>query len=160
LKTVVYLSLGSNLGDRPANLQAAVERLQPRRSSAIYETSPVDYPEQPFFLNQVIEAETDLTPLQYLSRTQEIERELGRVRNIPKGPRTIDIDILLFDTRLIQTARLEVPHPRLQERRFVLVPLADLAPDLRHPVTRLTVMEMLKALPEGDLVQRWKPLPK
>jgi 2-amino-4-hydroxy-6-hydroxymethyldihydropteridine diphosphokinase len=156
----VYLSLGSNLGDRHANLQAAVERLQPRRASPVYETSPVDYPEQPFFLNQVVEAETDLTPLQYLSRTQEIERDLGRVRNIPRGPRTIDIDILLFDTRLIQTARLEVPHPRLQERRFVLVPLADLAPDLRHPVTRLTVKEMLNALPEGDLVQRWKPLPR
>jgi 2-amino-4-hydroxy-6-hydroxymethyldihydropteridine diphosphokinase len=120
----------------------------------------VDSLDQPFFLNQVLEAETDLTPLQYLSRTQEIERDLGRVRTTPKGPRTIDIDILLFDTRLIQTARLEVPHPRLHERRFVLVPLADLVPDLRHPVTRRTVSEMLAALPEGDLVQPWKPLPK
>ena len=160
MKTVVYLSLGSNLGDREGNLRAAAERLEPRRVSPVYETSPVDSLDQPFFLNQVVEVETDLTPLQYLSRTQEIERELGRVRGVPKGPRTIDIDILLFDTRLIQTARLEVPHPRLHERRFVLVPLADLAPDLRHPITRRTVQEMLKALREGDLVQRWKPLRK
>ena len=160
MKTVIYLSLGSNLGDREANLRAAVAKLEPLRVSPIYETSPVDSLDQPFFLNQAVEAETDLTPLQYLSKTQEIERELGRVRTTPKGPRTIDIDILIFDTRLIQTARLEVPHPRLHERRFVLVPLADLAPDLRHPVTRRTVREMLSVLPQGDLVQRWKPLPK
>jgi 2-amino-4-hydroxy-6-hydroxymethyldihydropteridine diphosphokinase len=160
LKTVVYLSLGSNLGDREANLKAAAERLQPLRLSPVYETSPVDSPDQPFFLNQVIETETDLTPLQYLSRTQEIERDLGRVRTTPKGPRTIDIDILIFDTRLIQTARLEVPHPRLHERRFVLVPLADLAPELCHPVSRRTVREMLAVLAQGDLVQPWKPLAK
>jgi 2-amino-4-hydroxy-6-hydroxymethyldihydropteridine diphosphokinase len=157
---VIYLSLGYTLGDREANRRAAAERLTPRRASPIYETSPVDSLDQPFFLNQVVETESDLTPLQYLSRTQEIERELGRVRSTPKGPRTIDIDILIFDARLIQTARLEVPHPRLHERRFVLVPLADLEPDLCHPVTRRTVKEMLGALPEGDLVQRWKPLPK
>jgi 2-amino-4-hydroxy-6-hydroxymethyldihydropteridine diphosphokinase len=95
-----------------------------------------------------------------LSRTQAIERDLGRLRGIPKGPRAIDIDILMFDTRLVQTARLEVPHPRMHERRFVLTPFADLAPDLVHPVTGRTVREMLDALTDGDLVQPWKPLPR
>ena len=157
MKTV-YLSLGSNLGDREANLRAALERLEPRRVSPIYETSPVDFTAQPFFLNMVVEAETDLMPQQYLAKTQRIERELGRVRGVPaKGPRSIDIDILMFDTRLIHSVNLEVPHPRLHERRFVLVPLADLAPDLRHPVTGRSVREMLNALPEADLVQPWKP---
>jgi 2-amino-4-hydroxy-6-hydroxymethyldihydropteridine diphosphokinase len=158
--TTVYLSLGSNLGDREATLRAAMGRLDVRRASPIYETAPVDFAAQPFFLNMVVETATDLTPLQYLARTQAIERELGRVRGIPKGPRAIDIDILMFDTRLVQNASLEVPHPRMHERRFVLVPFADLAPDLRHPVTGRTIREMLDALPEGDLVQRWNPLPR
>jgi 2-amino-4-hydroxy-6-hydroxymethyldihydropteridine diphosphokinase len=158
--TTVYLSLGSNLGDREATLRAAVERLDVCRASPIYETSPVDFTAQPFFLNMVLETATDLTPLQYLARTQAVERELGRVRGIPKGPRAIDIDILMFDMRLIHNARLEVPHPRMHERRFVLVPFADLAPDLRHPVTGRTIREMLDALPEGDLVQPWTPLPR
>jgi 2-amino-4-hydroxy-6-hydroxymethyldihydropteridine diphosphokinase len=158
--TTVYLSLGSNLGDREGSLRAAVERLDVRHASPIYETSPVDFTEQPFFLNMVVETATELTPLQYLARTQAIEREFGRVRGIPKGPRVIDIDILMFGTRLVQTSRLEVPHPRMHERRFVLTPFADLAPDLRHPVTGQTIREMLDALPEGDLVQRWSPLPK
>ena len=159
MKTV-YLGLGSNLGDREGNLRAAIERLEPLRVSPIYETEPVDFTRQPFFLNVVVETETDLMPMQYLALTQRIERELGRVRIIPKGPRTIDIDILMFDTRLIHTARLEVPHPRLHERRFVLAPFADLAPDLRHPVTGHTIRQMLNALPEKELVQPWKPLPK
>lgn len=159
MKTV-YLSLGSNLGDREASLRAAVERLDVRRASPIYETSPVDFTAQPFFLNMVVETATDLTPLQYLARTQAIERDLGRVRGIPKGPRAIDIDILMFDTRLVQSQRLEVPHPRLHERRFVLTPFADLAPDLVHPITGRTIRQMLDALPDGDLVQPWKPLPR
>jgi 2-amino-4-hydroxy-6-hydroxymethyldihydropteridine diphosphokinase len=154
----IYLSLGSNLGDREANLRVALERLGVLRVSPIYETEPVDYTAQPFFLNLVAEAETDLTPLQYLSKTQRIEQELGRLRGIPKGPRAIDIDILLFDTRLIHTQRLEIPHPRMHERRFVLVPFADLAPEVRHPVSRQTIREMRDALPEHEMVQPWKPL--
>jgi 2-amino-4-hydroxy-6-hydroxymethyldihydropteridine diphosphokinase len=154
LKTV-YFSLGSNLGDREANLSAALERLQIKRVSPIYETEPVDYTTQPFFLNVVAEAETELMPMQLLARTQRIERELGRVRGIPKGPRAIDIDILLYGNSVIRTARLEVPHPRFHERRFVLVPFADLAPDLRHPVTHRTIREMLASLPENVVVRRW-----
>ena len=146
MKTV-YLSLGSNIGDREANLRAAVERLGVARQSPIYETEPVDYVHQRWFLNLVVELETELFPRQLLARTQKIERELGRVRGIPKGPRTIDIDILLYGSAIVKTPALEIPHPRMAARRFVLAPLADLAPELRHPVTRLSIREMLAAAP-------------
>jgi len=148
----IYLSLGSNLGDREANLRGAVERLAGRdvrvlRTSRIYETEPVDYRDQAWFLNQVVEAETALFPLQFLTRTARLERDLGRKRTVPKGPRTIDIDILFYASAVIETPKLEIPHPRIAERRFVLVPLAELAPDLRHPVTNRTVRQMLESAP-------------
>ena len=148
----IYLSLGSNLGDRDANLRAAIERLatpglRVLRVSPVYETEPVENTNQSWFYNLVVEAETTLFPLQLLARAQKIERVLGRVRTVPKGPRTIDIDILLYGTAVMSGGRLEVPHPRMADRRFVLVPLHDLAPDLRHPVTRATVTEMLRAAP-------------
>lgn len=151
MKTI-YLSLGSNLGDRHANLRAAIERLgapdlQVMRVSPTYETEPMENANQGWFLNLVVEAETKLFPLQLLARTEKIERALGRVRTVPKGPRTIDIDILLYGTAVMHTGKLEIPHPRLAERRFVLAPLHDLAPELRHPVTRATVAEMLRAAP-------------
>jgi 2-amino-4-hydroxy-6-hydroxymethyldihydropteridine diphosphokinase len=146
-KTGVYLALGSNVGDRERNLRAAIELLPVLRISPIYETEPVDYTEQPWFLNLVVEAETDLSPFDLLATTSRIEQELGRVRDIPKGPRTIDIDILLFGDQIVNTPDLQIPHPRMAERRFVLAPLADLAPDLRHPATRQTVREMLAAAP-------------
>ncbi|HXS96847.1 MAG TPA: 2-amino-4-hydroxy-6-hydroxymethyldihydropteridine diphosphokinase [Candidatus Limnocylindrales bacterium] len=148
----VYLSLGSNLGDRQANLQAAIDRfpaagIQLLRVSPVYETEPVDYLDQPSFLNLVVEVETELAPCDLLSQTTAIEKELGRVRNIPKGPRTIDIDILFYDEAVIETPTLTIPHPRLAERRFVLVPLNDLEPNLRHPVTKQTVQELLSIAP-------------
>jgi 2-amino-4-hydroxy-6-hydroxymethyldihydropteridine diphosphokinase len=148
----VYLSLGSNLGDRAENLQNAIERLAApglsvMRVSPIYETEPMDYANQNWFLNVVIEAETTFFPMQLLTRTSKIERSLGRVRTIANGPRTIDIDILLYGTVVMHSTRLEIPHPRMTERRFVLAPLADLAPGLRHPVTHRTVREMLGAAP-------------
>jgi 2-amino-4-hydroxy-6-hydroxymethyldihydropteridine diphosphokinase len=150
MKTV-YLSLGSNLGDRAANLQAALERLSALMSdlrvSPVYETEPVDYAAQGWFLNLVVEARTELFPKLLLARTGKIERELGRMRIVPKGPRTIDIDILLYGDATVSSPELEIPHPRLADRRFVLAPLADLAPALRHPVTRRTVREMLEAAP-------------
>ena len=144
----VYLSLGSNLGDRQANMQAAIDRfpaagIQLRRVSPVYETEPVDYLDQPSFLNLVVEVETELAPSDLLSQTTAIEKELGRVRNVPKGPRTIDIDILFYDEAVIETPTLTIPHPRVAERRFVLVPLNDLEPNLRHPVTKQTVQELL-----------------
>jgi 2-amino-4-hydroxy-6-hydroxymethyldihydropteridine diphosphokinase len=142
---LVYLGLGSNLGDRRANLEAAIEKLalDVKRRSSIYETEPRDFRNQPWFLNQVVEAETDLFPRQLLSHIQKVERDLGRKRTVAKGPRTIDIDILLYGNGVIKTSDLEIPHPRLAERRFVLEPLAELAPDLRHPVTNQSVRELL-----------------
>ena len=148
----IYLSLGSNIGDRETNLRKAVERLESLdvhvlRASRIYETEPVDYVDQAWFLNQVVEAETALFPMQLLTRTARVERELGRTRTVPKGPRTLDIDILFYGDAVVRTARLELPHPRIAQRRFVLAPLAELAPDLRHPVTRLSVRQMLESAP-------------
>jgi 2-amino-4-hydroxy-6-hydroxymethyldihydropteridine diphosphokinase len=147
-----YLGLGSNVGDREEHLRAAIERLRAvmsvLRISPVYETDPVEFTEQRRFLNLVVEAETELFPMQLLTRTARVERELGRVRAIANGPRTIDIDILLYGKAIVRSGRLEIPHPRMAERRFVLAPLADLAPELRHPVSRRTVREMLNAAPE------------
>jgi len=145
---IVYLSLGSNVGDRETHLARARERLNADglrllRASAIYETEPRDFPDQPWFLNQVVEIESGLFPKQLLERTQKIERALGRIPTHPKGPRTIDIDILLYGDTILSTPGLEIPHARLPDRRFVLEPLAELAPDLRHPRTGSTVSEML-----------------
>lgn len=149
---LAYLSLGSNVGDREANLRAAVDRLtgpgvRVLRTSPVYETEPVDYTAQRWFLNLAVEAQTSLFPLQLLARVQKIERALGRVRAIPKGPRVIDIDILLYGASVVHTGKLDIPHPRMAERRFVLAPLHDLAPALRHPVTRATLAQMLQAAP-------------
>jgi len=144
----IYLSLGSNIGDREANLHMAIALLDGvLRVSPIYETAPVDYLQQAWFLNLAVEAETELFPRQLLTRIQKIERELGRVRTIANGPRTLDIDILLYGNSIIDTPALQVPHPRMAERRFVLAPLADLAPELRHPVARKTIREMLAEAP-------------
>jgi 2-amino-4-hydroxy-6-hydroxymethyldihydropteridine diphosphokinase len=152
----IYLALGSNLGDREGNLRAAIGSLSAagisvRRESPIYETEPVGYTGQRWFLNMVLEAVTALFPMQLLNRTGKIERALGRVRTVPNGPRTIDIDILLYANAAIHTPRLEIPHPRMHERRFVLAPLADLAPDLRHPTRGRTVRQLLESAPPQKL---------
>jgi 2-amino-4-hydroxy-6-hydroxymethyldihydropteridine diphosphokinase len=140
------------MGDREGNLRQAVERLalhgvRVLRQSRIYETEPVDFKDQAWFLNQVVEAETALFPMQLLASVGRVERELGRVRSRPKGPRTIDIDILFYGAATVATAQLQIPHPRMAERRFVLAPLAELAPDLRHPVTHRSVRQMLESAP-------------
>ena len=157
MKTV-YLSLGSNIGDREGHLRQAIEQLNAAgvrvlRVSPVYETEPVGVTGQDWFLNLVVEAGTDLFPLQLLARTMRIERDLGRLRTTPKGPRTIDIDILLYGSSRVKTSELEIPHPRMAERRFVLAPLADLAPDLRHPATGKSVREMLDAV-SGQAARR------
>ena len=144
----IYLGLGSNLGDRAENLRRARELLAAAgvailRESSVYETEPQDLAHQPWFLNQVVEAQTALFPMQLLSRVLRIERDLGRRRVIAKGPRTLDIDILLYHRFVIDTPTLIVPHPRMLDRRFVLAPMAELAPALRHPVTRQTMRELL-----------------
>ena len=131
-----FLGLGTNLGDRLANLQLAVEQLAATpgirfvRSSRIYETAPVG-PPQPDFLNAVVEVDTDLEPHDLLAAGAAVERELHRVRDVHWGPRTIDVDLLVFDERTIDTPDLVVPHPRMHERAFVLIPLAEIAPDAR-----------------------------
>jgi 2-amino-4-hydroxy-6-hydroxymethyldihydropteridine diphosphokinase len=145
---IVYLSLGSNVGNREEMLRAALRLLASpglhvARVSPVYETEPQDFKNQPWFLNLVAEVQTTLFPMQLLTRVQKIERELGRKRTVNKGPRSIDIDILLYGESVIDSQDLVVPHPRMTERRFVLQPLADLAPDLRHPVLRRSVRELL-----------------
>ncbi len=147
----VYLSLGSNLGDRAEHLRAALaalpsDRLIVVRVSSVYETAPVDKLDQPDFLNVAAEIQTTLFPMQLLSRTQRIERALGRRRFVEKGPRTVDIDILLYGDSVIRSPQLVVPHPRMHLRRFVLEPMAELAPDLRHPVLRRTMSELRAAV--------------
>lgn len=159
MKKLVYLSLGSNVGDRRANLDSAIERLgelgKVKAVSSFYETDPVEYTSQPDFLNCAVELETEKMPKQFLAATHAIEQSLGRRRAGPvtgpriKGPRTIDIDILIFGRAVVNTAELTIPHPAMHERRFVLEPLAEIAPELRHPVTKKTVREMLHALPAG-----------
>ncbi len=149
MKTV-YLGLGSNVGEREEMLQAAIDRLHSpelriKRVSSVYETEPQGRRNQRWFLNLVAEAETDLFPRQLLGRIAKIERQLGRRRMLANGPRTIDIDILFFGGFTVETRDLTVPHPRLAERRFVLAPMVELAPDLRDPVTRRTMRELLPA---------------
>ena len=154
----VYLSLGSNVGDREHMLREALRLIEApdvhvKRISSVYETEPQDLQAQSWFLNLVAEIGTDLFPMQLLARTQKIERQLGRKRGLPKGPRTIDIDILLLGSSVIDLPELVVPHPRMAARRFVLEPLAELAPGLRHPVLRRTVKDLLSGT-LGQAVRR------
>lgn len=148
---IAYLSLGSNVGDRDRLLARTLERLASDdirvvRISSVYETEPRDVPDQPWFLNQVVEIETSLFPKQLLARLQKIEIGMGRVRMEARGPRTVDIDILFYGDAIVSTPGLEIPHPRVADRRFVLEPLAELVPEFRHPRTRQTVREMLAAV--------------
>ena len=154
----VYLSLGSNVGNREANLRTAIERLQDIGTvtalSAFYETEPVEFTAQPWFLNCAVLLETEKMPRQLLKALLDVERELGRRRTQNKGPRTLDIDILLFAGSVVEVKGLTIPHPALHQRRFVLEPLAEIAPDVRHPVFKKTIQELLDELPAGQVVRR------
>src|SRR5258708_29752341 len=135
---IVYLSLGANLGDREANLHAAIAaledaRVRVRRVSSLYETEPVDFLEQPWFLNCAVEGETELKPRELLRALREVEAKMGSKKLVAKGPRLIDMDILLYGEETIDTPELQVPHPRMQLRRVLLVPLAGVAPQVQHP---------------------------
>ena len=158
----VYLSLGSNLGHLEENLERALallenEKIQVVERSSIYETEPRDVPDQPWFLNMAVTCETRCFPLQLLTAVRNVERQMGRVRRIRRGPRVIDIDILLFGNAVIDTPRLTVPHPRMLERRFVLEPLLEIAPDLVHPVTRRPLRDYLNGVKAQKLRLR-RPL--
>lgn len=142
----IYLALGTNLGDRQQNLATALRLLEAQvqgvHSSPIYETAPWGYLEQDNFLNIVARGQTRLTPPQLFNLVKSIENEMGRVKIIKDGPRLIDIDILFYDNQLYNSPTLEIPHPRMRGRSFVLVPLADLAPDFIHPVYHLTIRQL------------------
>ena len=159
MKHKVYLSLGSNLGDRAKNLREAIAALPKAgidvtRISSVYETEPVDYLDQPWFVNMAAEAETELAPAALLQALRGIETQMGSRKLIAKGPRLIDMDILLCGDKVIDTPELQVPHPRMHLRRFVLEPLAEIAPNLRHPVLGLNVAEVLAQTPDKSVVRK------
>ena len=157
MRKTVYLSLGSNIGDRAANLRTAIEKLgelgEIEAVSSFYETEPVEYAAQPWFLNCAVALITEHLPRQLMAAVLRIEQDLGRRRVLPKGPRLIDIDILLFGNSVIDGPQLTVPHPAMHERRFVLEPLTEIAPGVRHPVFHRTVRELRDALPPGGAVK-------
>jgi 2-amino-4-hydroxy-6-hydroxymethyldihydropteridine diphosphokinase len=157
----VYLSLGSNRGDRVANLRRAVVELgsvgvKVERISSFYKTEPVDFGPQAWFLNCAVEASTELMPMRLLTAVKSVERAMGRRPGVNKGPRLIDIDILLYENVVVRSAALNIPHERMNERRFVLVPLRELAPAARHPVSRRTVEEILQDSRDRSQVTRYK----
>jgi len=154
----VYLGLGSNLGDRQANLERAVEllgeRLRMVKMSSVYETEPVGYKDQPLFLNAVCRVQTDIGPLQLLSLVKGIEASMGRVPNFSDGPRLIDIDIILYGDMVMMDPELSIPHPRMAQRAFVLIPLAEIAPGLVHPFSGESVEEMVANVDGIDGVKK------
>ena len=157
----VYLSLGANIGERAENIARAIEALGARgvratRRSSLYETEPVEMASQGWFLNCVVEAETDLAPEALMRALLEIERSLGRERRVLHGDRPIDIDILLYGASVVRTKEVEIPHPRMAERRFVLAPFAEVAPEAEHPVLKKTIAELLAATPDRSKVWIYK----
>ncbi len=159
-KVTAYLGLGSNMGNRQDNLERALDflsqRLRIEKVSSIYDTEPVGDVNQPRFLNLVCQVYTSLTPMALLTLGKGIESKLGRVSGKSNAPRPIDIDVLFYDEQIIETPELVIPHPRLTERAFVLIPLAQIAPDLVHPVSGKTVRELLEGLTEVQGVFEWE----
>lgn len=158
MEKLVYLSLGSNVGDRAANLRAAIDRIAALgkviSTSSFYETEPVEVSGHPWYLNCAVALRTEKMPKQLIGALLGIEQEMGRRRSQEKTPRKIDIDILLFGNSVIDSKELTVPHPEMHRRRFVLEPLNEIAPDLRHPVFKRTIRELRDALPAGQAVKK------
>jgi len=160
MPNLAYLSLGSNVGEREAHLRDAIARLQSQGRvtavSSLYETEPVEFTKQAWFLNCAAVLETTEAPEQLIAGILTIEREMGRRRTQKKGPRIIDIDILLFGDTIIDSPDLTIPHPAMHQRRFVLEPLAEIAPEVRHPKLKKTIRELRDALPTGQTVRCFK----
>ena len=155
----VYLALGSNIGDREQNLQEALRLVRKSgvavsKVSSVYETEPVDYLDQPWFLNAVLEARTDLPVMLLLATLRSVESQMGSKKAFAKGPRLIDLDILVYGNATIDTPELQVPHPRMLQRNFVLIPLAEIAPTLRHPSWSATVAELLSQSSDSSRVRK------
>jgi 2-amino-4-hydroxy-6-hydroxymethyldihydropteridine diphosphokinase len=168
MPNLFYLSLGSNVGDREGQLREAQSRLgavgRVVAMSSVYETEPVEFTQQPWFLNCALALETSKTPQELMAAILRIEEEMGRRRVQKKGPRSIDIDILLFDGTVVESTGLDstdltIPHPALHQRRFVLEPLAEIAPEVLHPVLKKTIRDLLDALPPGQVVRKLEPEP-
>jgi 2-amino-4-hydroxy-6-hydroxymethyldihydropteridine diphosphokinase len=159
---LAYLSLGSNLGDREQQIRDAMRRLEAAGRlisvSSFYETEPVELTHQPWFLNCAAALETNHAPHELMAQLLTIEEKMGRQRIQKKGPRSIDLDILLFGNQVIDSPSLTIPHPAMQQRRFVLEPLAEIAPEARHPILGKTVRELLNALPPGQVVRKVQTL--
>jgi 2-amino-4-hydroxy-6-hydroxymethyldihydropteridine diphosphokinase len=156
---IVFLSLGSNVGDREKNLRAAIAALPKlgvriKKVSSIYETEPVDLLEQPWFLNCVVEGETTVPAAALLKKLRELERQMGSKKLVPRGPRLIDLDILVYGRQTIDTQELQVPHPRMHLRRFVLAPLAEIAPGLKHPSWSGTAAQLLATSEDKSAVKK------
>jgi len=156
---IVFLSLGSNVGDREKNLRAAIAALpelgvQIKKVSSIYETEPVDLLEQPWFLNCVVEGETTVQPAELLAKLRAVEKRMGSKKLVARGPRLIDLDILVYGGQTIDSPELQVPHPRMHLRRFVLAPLAEIAPDLKHPSWSGTAAQLLATSDDKSAVKK------
>ncbi|MEK6221105.1 MAG: 2-amino-4-hydroxy-6-hydroxymethyldihydropteridine diphosphokinase [Chloroflexota bacterium] len=154
MKHTIYLGLGTNIGDRKENLSAVIKLFPPdilvSQKSEIYETAPWGYTQQAHFLNMVVKAETDLSPIELLGVVKSIETELGRTASFRYGPRVIDIDILFYNTLIHQEAKLTIPHPHVHERAFMLVPLNDISPDFVHPILKKCLSDILDTInPDG-----------
>jgi len=156
-----FLGLGSNIGDREKNLKTSLSLLEGAelrimKTSSLYHTEPVGELKQPWFMNAVVEVETTLSPEQLMHRCQQIEGKMGRNHLIPQGPRMIDLDILMYDQLTMDTPGLTVPHPRMHCRRFVLIPLLEIAPDAVHPLLKKSIRELLQDIPDSSAVKRVK----
>ena len=159
--TGIYLSLGSNIEERTEHITRAIAALAGHgvrvvKRSVLYETEPVEFLAQDWFLNCVVEVKTELSPVELMRALLEIERGMGRDRVLPKGPRIIDMDILLYGSRVVRQANLEIPHPRMAQRRFVLVPLAEIASDVEHPVLKKSIAELLVETNDRSEVRPWR----